>query len=95
MKQIGRRRWWIALAGVLIAYLLPAYVVLPALWSGHGHEPGRSGEGNFCYTDGEIDVAIPAVDAARQMQSPVTISPPPLIALKDQIWRGVSNAIGR
>src|SRR5262245_66534311 len=43
MEQIaGRRRWWIVLVGVLIAYLLLAYVVLPALWSHHEHEPGLS-----------------------------------------------------
>src|ERR1700756_5785749 len=36
----GRRRWWIVLAGALIAYLALAYVVLPALWSHHEHEPG-------------------------------------------------------
>lgn len=41
MRQIAsRRRWWIVLVGVLIAYLLLAYVILPALWSHHEHEPG-------------------------------------------------------
>jgi len=41
MTQVtGRRRWWIVLLGVLIAYLLLAYVLLPALWSHHEHEPG-------------------------------------------------------
>jgi LssY C-terminus len=41
MAQIaGRRRWWIALASVLFAYLLLAYLLLPALWSHHEHEPG-------------------------------------------------------
>src|SRR5215475_10794412 len=41
MKPIaGRRRWWIVLVGVLIAYLLLAYVILPALWSHHEHERG-------------------------------------------------------
>jgi hypothetical protein len=40
MKQVGRRRWWIALAGVLISYVLLAYILLPALWSHHEHEPG-------------------------------------------------------
>ena len=36
----GRRRWWIILVGVLIAYLMMAYIVLPALWRHHEHEPG-------------------------------------------------------
>jgi LssY C-terminus len=41
MTQIaGRRRWRIVLVGVLIAYPLRAYVILPALWSHHEHEPG-------------------------------------------------------
>ncbi|OKO89440.1 hypothetical protein AC629_06285 [Bradyrhizobium sp. NAS80.1] len=41
MKQIaGKRRWGIVLVGVVIAYLLLAYVILPALWSHHEREPG-------------------------------------------------------
>src|SRR6516162_9928495 len=41
MKQNARRRrWWIVLVGVLIVYLALAYVILPALWSHHEHEPG-------------------------------------------------------
>lgn len=36
----GRRRWWIVLAGALVAYLLLAYLVLPLLWRHHEHEPG-------------------------------------------------------
>ena len=56
---------------------------------------GRNGEGDPYYTDGEIDVATLVIDGIRQMQPPVTMPPPPLIALKDQIWHGVSNAIGR
>jgi hypothetical protein len=36
----GGRRWLIVLAGVLIAYVALAYVVLPRLWSHHEHEPG-------------------------------------------------------
>src|SRR5215469_10266215 len=34
------RRWWIVLVGALVAYLLLAYLILPALWSHHEHEPG-------------------------------------------------------
>jgi len=41
MKQIAHmRRWWVVLAGASIAYLLLAYVILPAAWSHHEHEPG-------------------------------------------------------
>jgi hypothetical protein len=39
-KVAGRRRWWIVVVGALIAYLLLAYIALPALWSHHEHEPG-------------------------------------------------------
>ncbi len=34
-----RRRWWIVLGGVVVAYLVLAYVVLPRLWSHYEHEP--------------------------------------------------------
>src|ERR1700759_3765028 len=41
MTQFPRRRRWLSiLAAVVIAYLMLAYVVLPALWSHHEHEPG-------------------------------------------------------
>jgi hypothetical protein len=36
----GRRRWLVMFAVVAIVYLLLAYVVLPALWTHHEHEPG-------------------------------------------------------
>ena len=36
----GTRRWLAVLAGGLIGYLTLAYVVLPALWKHHDHEPG-------------------------------------------------------
>jgi hypothetical protein len=41
MKQIaGSRRWLVILVAVLMVYLAAAYVILPALWSHHEHEPG-------------------------------------------------------
>lgn len=41
MKHLARRRrWWVVLAAVLGAYLVLAYIILPALWSHHEHEPG-------------------------------------------------------
>ena len=43
--------------------------------------------------DGEIDVASLVVDGIKQMEPPKKMSPPPLIALKDQIWHGVSSAL--
>jgi hypothetical protein len=54
---------------------------------------GRNGEGDPYYTDGEIEVASLVVDAVRRTEPPETLPPPPLIALKDQIWHGVSDAV--
>lgn len=54
-----------------------------------------NGEGDRYYTDGEIDVARLVVNGVRRIEPPATLPPPPLIALKDQIWHGVSNAMGQ
>src|SRR5882757_8221842 len=54
---------------------------------------GRNGEGDPYYTDGEIDIATLVVDGVRRAEPPEKLPPPPLIALKDQIWRGVRNAV--
>ena len=35
-----RRQWLLDFAAVAIVYFLLAYVVLPALWTHHEHEPG-------------------------------------------------------
>jgi len=56
---------------------------------------GRNGEGDPYYTDGEIDVATLVIDGVPQAEPPVTLPPPPLIALKDQVWHGISNAISQ
>jgi hypothetical protein len=56
---------------------------------------GRNGEGDPYHTDGEVYIATLVVDGARRTEPPVTIPPPPLIALKDQVWHGVSNGVGR
>ena len=36
----GKRRWLVIFAGVAIAYLLLAYILLPLLWTHHEREPG-------------------------------------------------------
>ena len=54
---------------------------------------GRNGEGDSYYTDGEIDIASLVVGGVRRAEPPETLPPPPLIALKDQTWRGVRNAV--
>src|SRR6201747_699300 len=38
--HLNRRRWLLGLTASAIAYLLLAYIVLPALWRHHEHEPG-------------------------------------------------------
>ena len=55
----------------------------------------RNGEGDPYYSDGEIDVARLVIGGIKRTEPPVTLPPPPLIALKDQIWHGVSNAMTR
>jgi hypothetical protein len=37
-----RRRWLLVLAAAATAYLMLAYIVLPALWTHHEHEPGMA-----------------------------------------------------
>jgi hypothetical protein len=56
---------------------------------------GRNGEGDPYYTDGEIDMASLVVDGVRRTEPPEILPPPPLIALKDQIWHGVDNAVSQ
>ena len=55
---------------------------------------GRNGGGDPYYTDGEIDVGSLVTNGVKRTAPPALLPTPPLIALKDQIWRGVSNAIG-
>jgi hypothetical protein len=41
MNQFAsKRRWLVVAVTALTAYLLLAYIILPALWSHHEHEPG-------------------------------------------------------
>jgi LssY C-terminus len=56
---------------------------------------GRNGGGDPYYTDGEIDVASLVADGVKRTEPPATLPPPPLVALKDQIWHDVGNAIGQ
>jgi hypothetical protein len=56
---------------------------------------GRNGGGDLYYTDGEIDVASLVADGIKRTEPPATLPPPPLVALKDQIWHDVGNAIGQ
>ena len=52
-----------------------------------------NGEGDPYYTDGEIDVARLVRDGVQRTEPPTTLPPPTLIALKDQVWHGISNVV--
>ena len=54
---------------------------------------GRNGGGDPYYTDGEIDFASLVVNGVKRTEPPAMLPTPPLTALKDQIWRSVSNAV--
>jgi LssY C-terminus len=54
---------------------------------------GRNGGGDPYYTDGEIDVATLVAKGIKRTEPPETLPPPPLIALKDQIWHDASKAM--
>ena len=54
---------------------------------------GRNGEGDPYYTDGEIDVARLVHNGAKRTEPSQILAPPTLIALKDQVWHGVSRSI--
>jgi hypothetical protein len=56
---------------------------------------GRNGGGDPYYTDGEIEIATLVVDGARRSEPPESVPPPPLIALKDQVWRDVKDAVNK
>ena len=71
--------------------------MLEALFQISGIGPtlfGRNGGGDPYYTDGEIDVGSLVTNGARRTAPQALLPPPPLIALKDQIWHSVSKAIG-
>jgi hypothetical protein len=55
----------------------------------------RNGEGDPYYTDGAIYIATLVVDGTRRAEPPVTMPPPTVMALKDQVWHGISNAVGQ
>jgi len=56
---------------------------------------GRNGGGDPYHTDGELDLASLVVDGVKRTEPPETLPPPALVALKDQIWHGVGNAVAQ
>jgi hypothetical protein len=49
-------------------------------------------EGDPCYTDGEIDAAGLVLNGAGQPSSGRASAPAP-IALKDQLWQGITRPV--
>jgi hypothetical protein len=56
---------------------------------------GRNGGGDPYYTDGEIEIGSLVANGVKRIEPPAVLPPPALIALKDQIWHGVGDAIGQ
>jgi hypothetical protein len=56
---------------------------------------GRNGGDDPYYTDGEIEMGSLVADGVKRTDPPANLPPPPLIALKDQIWHGVGNAMSQ
>jgi hypothetical protein len=52
-----------------------------------------NGEGDPYFTDGEIDVARLVPDGIKRTEPATTMPLPKLIALKDQVWRGLGNVV--
>ena len=48
---------------------------------------GRNGSGDWYYTDGELSVAVLAVNNAGQRRAPVRLKNPPSVTLKNQVWK--------
>ena len=54
---------------------------------------GHNGEGDRYYTDGEVWI-LRLVEACRKRTGPAAIiSSPPATEIKDQIWRGIADAL--
>lgn len=82
----------------LLMHDLTAAGMLDAVFQISGVGPtlfGRNGGGDPYYTDGEIDIGSLVAGGVKRAEPPATLPPPPLVALKDQIWHGVGNAIGQ
>ena len=48
---------------------------------------GRNGSGDWYYTDGELSVAVLAVNNAGQRHAPLRLKNPPPVTLKNRIWK--------
>src|ERR1700753_2710225 len=82
----------------LLIHDLTAAGMLEATFQISGGGPtlvGPHGGGDPYYTDGEIDIGSLVADGVKRTERPPVWPPPPLIAMKDQLWHGVGNAIAQ
>jgi hypothetical protein len=52
---------------------------------------GRNGEGDLYFTDGDIWFSRLAAGCAKRSEPAVELSNPPIVALKNLIWKGVTS----
>jgi hypothetical protein len=55
---------------------------------------GRNGGGDPYYTDGEIWMAVLVVGGRRRAEPASALPSPPLVALKDRIWKRATSTLG-
>jgi hypothetical protein len=56
---------------------------------------GRNGGGDRYYTDGEIVVAVLVADGRRRSGPAATLAAPPLISIKDALWKQAAETFAR
>ena len=82
----------------LLAADLEAAALVDAKYQVTGIGPtltGRNGGGDPYYTDGEVWI-LRLVVACQKRTGPATVIPsPPATELKDQIWHGIADALGK
>jgi hypothetical protein len=68
---------------------LAATRLVDAIYSVSGVGPtinGRNGEGDWYYTDGEMEIAVISRSARRRAAEPARLSEPVAIAIKNRLW---------
>jgi hypothetical protein len=82
----------------LLAADLEAAALVEAKYQVTGIGPtltGRNGGGDPYYTDGEVWILRLVVNCEKRSGAATIIPSPPATELKDQIWRGIADALGK
>jgi hypothetical protein len=82
----------------LLAADLEAAALVDAKYQVTGIGPtltGRNGGGDPYYTDGEVWILRLVVNCEKRSGAATIIPSPPATELKDQIWRGIADALGK